>query len=941
MWKPNQQIDNDRFLIQSVLGGGSYGIAYLAIDLDTEKQVVIKTLNPVAQSRTDFEVVQTNFVKEAFRLAKCSHPQVVKMLNVIKHDDLWGIVMEYIDGDDLDVYLQTQGVFIEAEALEYIDQIGQALEHIHEQGLLHRDIKPSNIVLRRETNRAVLIDFGLAREYTTDRSRSMTNAKTDGYAPIEQYERNGNFGQHTDVYALAATLYSLLTGEIPLPANFRRTGIELVAPQTHRQRNPKIEISDRVNTAILKGMALQPEDRPSTIAAFRDLLGLTNQQQNKSAAQICYEQGYRNFQIESYPEAIDCFNKAINLDRDQSSYYHNRGCSYLALAINRSSVNVSETELDKQQLLIYNCTQAIWNFTLAIGLEPFYKKYYYYRGRAYFELNYFQQAIDNFCLHSDIDQTQEKISGVHLNWDLSDEFESLSDDECESLSNEACEHFYIYSDIILDGNLILNEKHYFEGEQIFSNILNKGCQRIPNKLVPVDMDHDSELNLRIAERKSMSRSFQENSRLLSQKDDNFQIVFLDDEPEFSYRARAYFDLKQYQLAISDYNKIIDTEEYNNVVCLAEDWGLENQAYLGLVYSDKNDEYYHEKNYYKKFPKSNLFKNIREILFESYEKIVNSYFQLSDYKSGILYCRKAIALCQRHQYLIPVVYLNKKAEMYSKLGYYHAAIKNYTSLIDLNPQVGEYYLSRAEASTKIETNQPSETKRLSKFLNPPALDDSTFNYDGYEPTIYDTFESLSDYHGYDYNDYYDENDDLAGAKARLDNYRNADSYIDKYELEDERKADEKKVLQLKLEYCQKAIEDYDRAIVIDPTNPQTYVKRGGAYLQLATYYNLIRNDYRDRDYDYLEEKEMQQLELGYYYKTIETYKQAIALDSTSVFTDGEGEDLPTKLNKYENAIESYIALIDSDLDNVDNHQKMSKIFLLSKLQSSKSYLEDCF
>ena len=490
MWKPAQKIDEERFIIQKVLGAGGYGVVYSAIEISTNNLVIIKTLNQYHQNSDDFEKLQQKFVKEAFKLAKCSHPHIVKIFDLIQHDGLWGMVMEYVDGEDLGIQIENGRLFTEIEALTYIDQIGRALEYIHGLGLLHRDIKPNNIIIRRNTNEAILIDFGLAREYTTDRARSMTNAITKGYAPIEQYQRNGNFGQHTDVYALAATLYSLLTHETPLPADFRKTGIELPSPQTQVQDNPTIVISDKANVAIMKGMALQPEDRPSKISAFRDLLGLTNQHQNTSTAQNYYEQGYRNFQIESYPEAIDSFTKAINLDRYQSSYYHNRGCSYLALAINRSSVNISETELDEQQLLIYNCTQAIWNFTLAIGLEPFYNKYYYYRGRAYFELKYFQQAIDNFCLHSDIDQTQEKISGVHLSWDLPAGFESLSDDECELLSNEACKHFDIDSNIILHGNIILNEKYYFEGKQIFSNVLNKGCQRIPDNLVSVDIDHD-------------------------------------------------------------------------------------------------------------------------------------------------------------------------------------------------------------------------------------------------------------------------------------------------------------------------------------------------------------------------------------------------------------------------------------------------------------------
>jgi serine/threonine protein kinase len=109
--------------------------------------------------------------------------------------------MEHIDGDDLAAYLENytaeNGYYLsETEALRYIDQIGQALECVHERKLLHRDVKPNNILLRRESKEAVLIDFGLAREFQPGKIRSMTAMITQGYAPIEQYERRGDFGYY-------------------------------------------------------------------------------------------------------------------------------------------------------------------------------------------------------------------------------------------------------------------------------------------------------------------------------------------------------------------------------------------------------------------------------------------------------------------------------------------------------------------------------------------------------------------------------------------------------------------------------------------------------------------------------------------------------------------------------------------------------------------------
>lgn len=202
LWKPNHQLQNGKFTIQKVLGGGGFGITYSAVDTSKNQTVAIKTLNPIHQSKGDFEQQQVKFVQEAFRLVQCSHPHIVKVHEVINENGLWGMVMEYVQGEDLAVYINQRGKLSEVEALKYINQIGTALEYVHQQGMLHRDVKPNNIVLRKSQQEAVLIDFGLAREFNLNQTGSMTNVMTEGYAPIEQYERRGKFGAYTDVYAV-------------------------------------------------------------------------------------------------------------------------------------------------------------------------------------------------------------------------------------------------------------------------------------------------------------------------------------------------------------------------------------------------------------------------------------------------------------------------------------------------------------------------------------------------------------------------------------------------------------------------------------------------------------------------------------------------------------------------------------------------------------------
>ncbi|MDM3849607.1 MAG: serine/threonine-protein kinase [Aphanizomenon gracile PMC627.10] len=273
-WTPNTPLQNGQYIIKRAIGGGGFGETYLAEDTEENRLVVIKTLNREQREKPDFAEIQKKFRKEALDLSKCYHPHIVQVYDNFPEDGLWAIVMEHIDGDDLAAYVENytteNGYLSQTEALRYIDQIGQALECVHERKLLHRDVKPNNILLRRESKEAVLIDFGLAREFQPGKIKSMTAMITFGYAPIEQYERRGDFGYYTDVYALAATLYSLLTNRVPIPANYRaEEDVKLSPPQKFNQN-----ISDKVNAAILKGMELEPVNRPQTVREFRELLGL-------------------------------------------------------------------------------------------------------------------------------------------------------------------------------------------------------------------------------------------------------------------------------------------------------------------------------------------------------------------------------------------------------------------------------------------------------------------------------------------------------------------------------------------------------------------------------------------------------------------------------------------------------------------------------------------
>jgi serine/threonine protein kinase len=174
--------------------------------------------------------------------------------------------MEYVPGEDLCKLVERRGILSETEALNYIRQVGEAVIVVHGKGLLHRDIKPQNIMVR-DNQDAVLIDFGLARGFIPDRTQQMTCELTHGFAPLEQYAETGRFAEYTDVYALAATLYYLLTITPPTPAYLRASNYPLKPPY---QINPNI--SDAVHQAIMKGMEMDVTNRPHSVQKWLAML---------------------------------------------------------------------------------------------------------------------------------------------------------------------------------------------------------------------------------------------------------------------------------------------------------------------------------------------------------------------------------------------------------------------------------------------------------------------------------------------------------------------------------------------------------------------------------------------------------------------------------------------------------------------------------------------
>ncbi len=268
---------NGKYEIGAVLGEGGFGITYIGQDINLDMKIAVKEYFPsgivnrnsavsaevtvnVGNAQADFEKGKENFLKEARTLAKfANNPNIVSVRDFFSENNTAYIVMEYLCGIDLKEYLEQKGVMSFEKAFEMLSPIMSALSKIHEQGLIHRDISPSNIMVLSD-GVVKLLDFGAARNVVGTDEKSLSIMLKPGYAPEEQYRTKGRQGPWTDVYALAATMYKLITGVTPDDAMNRIFKDELAAPSSINS-----DISKEQDNIVLKGMAIQQENRFQSI----------------------------------------------------------------------------------------------------------------------------------------------------------------------------------------------------------------------------------------------------------------------------------------------------------------------------------------------------------------------------------------------------------------------------------------------------------------------------------------------------------------------------------------------------------------------------------------------------------------------------------------------------------------------------------------------------
>lgn len=275
-----------KYMIGRVIGMGGFGITYIGWDLNLQTYIAIKEYFPESFAFRDSmttTTVTTNenrqeiydkglkrYVEEARNLSKFYQLQgIVSVKDFFYENGTGYIVMEYINGVNLKEYLNGMGGKLdEATVLTLMKPVLESLYEIHKNGLVHRDISPDNIMVDNE-GKIKLIDFGSVRGQSAETDKTYTVILKHGYAPPEQYYAKGKQGPWTDIYSLCATMYKMLTGQVP------PNGVERMEEDTYRDPSTyQVAVSPRTEAVLRKGLAVKAQDRYQNIGALlNDLYG--------------------------------------------------------------------------------------------------------------------------------------------------------------------------------------------------------------------------------------------------------------------------------------------------------------------------------------------------------------------------------------------------------------------------------------------------------------------------------------------------------------------------------------------------------------------------------------------------------------------------------------------------------------------------------------------
>lgn len=287
--KPGTKLFHGQFTIDRFLNSGGFGITYLARD-SLERPVVIKECFPGSFCRRSTSIVRARsrahqhefrsivrlFVQEARSLSKLIHPNIVGVHQVFEDNDTAYMAIDFVDGQDLLAIIEDESIELTPDqVISYLTKLLAAVDFVHRSGVLHRDISPDNILINQE-GEPILIDFGAAREEASKTSRALSALRVvkDGYSPQEFYISGSLQSDSSDLYALAASFYHVITGFAPPNSQAR-----LAAIADDSAVDPYIPLEGRHQgyppnflEAIDKAMNVLPRDRIKSARAWLDLI---------------------------------------------------------------------------------------------------------------------------------------------------------------------------------------------------------------------------------------------------------------------------------------------------------------------------------------------------------------------------------------------------------------------------------------------------------------------------------------------------------------------------------------------------------------------------------------------------------------------------------------------------------------------------------------------
>ena len=278
-----------KYFLGKVIGEGGFGITYLAWEMNLEVPVAVKEYFPSGLATRDTQLTGgksktvsvmagdqghyyqsglRSFEQEARNLAKFQNlPGVVSVKDLFFENQTAYLAMEYIPGITIKQYLRSKGNRLdERTVLRLMRPVLESLDKVHRSGIIHRDISPDNILITAD-QKVTLIDFGAARMASGNDGKSMTILLKHGYAPVEQYQSKGRQGPWTDVYAICATMYRMISGKVPEEA-VDRIENDRVKPLTMLAREENFQVSRRVSDVIQKGLSVSASHRYQNVRSL-------------------------------------------------------------------------------------------------------------------------------------------------------------------------------------------------------------------------------------------------------------------------------------------------------------------------------------------------------------------------------------------------------------------------------------------------------------------------------------------------------------------------------------------------------------------------------------------------------------------------------------------------------------------------------------------------